>query len=76
MPPSAADYARARSALVSSTTPATSAVLSGSASLAGLDSVAAKKNQKRGRASWKTTGPVQPEKIINLQDGQVREGEF
>ena len=74
MPPSAADYARAGLPWFEYYD-GDLAVLSGSASLAGLDSVAAKKIKKR-EGELENNGPVQPERIIKLQDGQVREGEF
>lgn len=74
MPPSAADYARAGLPWFEYYA-GDLAVLSGSASLAGLDSVAAKKI-KKGEGELGDNGPVQPERIIKLQDGQVREGEF
>ena len=74
MPPSAADYARAGLPWFEYYA-GDLAVLSGAASLAGLDSVAAKKI-KKGEGELGDNGPVQPERIIKLQDGQVREGEF
>lgn len=74
MPPSAADYARAGLPWFEYYD-GDLAVLSGSAGLAGLDSVAAKKI-KKGEGELEDNGPVQPERIIKLQDGQVREGDF
>ncbi len=74
IPPSAADYARAGLPWFEYYG-GDLAVLPGSASLAGLDSVAAKKI-KKGEGELEDNGPVQPEKLFKLQDGQVREGEF
>ncbi len=73
-PPSAVDYAEAglpwfefyASDLVA---------LSGAASLAGLDSVAAL-NIKKGAGVLDDNELVEPDKVIKLQKGQVREGEF
>ncbi|MCY4520950.1 MAG: hypothetical protein OXC13_09240 [Caldilineaceae bacterium] len=73
-PPSAVDYAEAGLPWFEYYA-SDLAALSGAASLAGLDSVAAKKI-KKGEGELEANEPVQPEKIIKLQDGQVREGEF
>ncbi len=74
LPPSAADYARAGLPWFEYYA-SDLAALSGAASLAGLDSVGALKI-KKGEGEWEDNEPVQPEKIIKLQDGHVREGEF
>ena len=49
--------------------------LAGAASLAGLDSVAAMQ-VKQGKGVLKDNEPVQPDKIVPLNSGSVREGEF
>lgn len=73
-PPSAVDYAEAGLPWFEYYA-SDLAALSGAASLAGLDSVAALKI-KKGEGALEDNEPVQPEKIIKLQEGQVREGEF
>ena len=73
-PPSAVDYAEAGLPWFEYYA-SDLAALSGAASLAGLDSVAALKI-KKGEGALEDNEPVQPAKIIKLQDGQVREGEF
>ena len=73
-PPSARDYAEAGLPWFEYYA-GDQAALEGSSSLAGLDSVTAMKI-KMGEGVLADNESVQPEKVIKLHPGQVREGEF
>ena len=73
-PPSAADYAEAGLPWFEYYA-SDLAALSGAASLAGLDSIAAKKI-KKGEGVLADNETIQPDRIVKLSNGQVREGTF